>query len=378
MRMPDWTRWLEELHLLGITVLEWMILAGIALLTFAVLMLLKRLIIRRFGKAVETTATELDDLVVNLARRTRSLLIAIPAVYVGALAADIPDRPLAPLRAAMILAVVIQAGLWVSTIIDFWIERSRQRLIEQDVTTASLLGVLRFVGKLVLWSVVLLVGLDNLGVDITALVAGLGIGGIAVALALQNVLGDLLASLSIVLDKPFVIGDTITVDTFTGKIENIGLKTTRMRSLSGEQVVFPNGNLLQSRIRNWARLEERRIVVNFGVTYQTPAGKLERIPGMVRSIVESTPETRFDRVHLMRFGASSLDFEVVFFILSPEYTVYMDRQQAIFLEMIRVFERDGIEFAYPTQTLFVQGAGGPGPDAAEEDERSPAGPRFTS
>lgn len=377
MRMPDWARWLEEFHLLRITLLDWMILAGIALLTFAVLMLLKRLIIRRFGKAAETTATELDDLVVNLARRTRSLLIAIPAVFVGALAADIPDRPLAPLRAAMILAVVIQAGLWVSTVIDFWIERSRKRLIEQDVTTASLLGVLRFVGKLVLWSVVLLVGLDNLGVDITALVAGLGIGGIAVALALQNVLGDLLASLSIVLDKPFVIGDTITVDDFTGKIENIGLKTTRMRNLSGEQVVFPNGNLLQSRIRNWTRLQERRIVLNFGVTYQTPAEKLERIPGMVRSIVESQTDVRFDRAHFMRLGASSQDFEIVYFVLSPEYAVYMDRQQAILLEMLRAFERDGIEFAYPTQTLFVQGGGGPGPDAAEEDERSPAGPRST-
>jgi small-conductance mechanosensitive channel len=344
-------RWLERTLLVGVPLLTAL---GAAVLVFFGLLLVRRLIVQRAAKLAERTPTELDNLLVELARRTRPLLIAVVAVYAGSFALEPPLRVAGALRVAMVLAVVFQAGLWVSAVIDFWVARSRKRLMTQDVTTASLLGVLRFAAKMVLWSVVLLVGLDNLGVDITALIAGLGIGGVAVALALQNVLGDLLASLSIVLDKPFVIGDTITVDTFTGTIENIGLKTTRMRSQSGEQVVFPNGNLLQSRIRNLARLQERRNVLNFGVAYQTPADKIERIPGMVRSIVESQADVRFDRSHFLRLGTASLEFEVVYFILSPDYRLHMDRQQTILLEMIRAFEREGIELAQPAPTVIVQ------------------------
>ena len=217
----------------------------------------------------------------------------------------------------------------------------------------ALAGVLRFVAKLTLWVLLLLMALENFGVNITALITGLGIGGVAVALALQNILGDLLASLSIVLDKPFVLGDSITVDTLTGTVESIGLKTTRLRAVSGEQLIFANSDLLKSRIRNWKRLAERRVVLTFGVPYDTPPDVIERIPGMVRALVEAQELTRFERAHLKGFGASSLDFEAVYWILTPEYGIYMDRQQAVNLGLLRAFEREGIDFASAAQALLV-------------------------
>lgn len=175
----------------------------------------------------------------------------------------------------------------------------------------------------------------------------------SVALALQNVLGDLLASLSITLDKPFGFGDFIVLDTFAGTVEQIGLKTTRIRSLSGEQLILSNNDLLASRIRNFKRMDERRAVFGFGVVYQTSAAQLEAIPGMVRRMVESLEGVRFDRAHFKSYGASSIDFEVVYYVLSPVYVAFMDAQKAINLEIFRRFEAEGIEFAYPTQTLYL-------------------------
>ena len=204
------------------------------------------------------------------------------------------------------------------------------------------------------WCIGVLVALDNLGIDVTALITGLGIGGVAIALATQNILGDLFASLSIMLDKPFVVGDFIRSGDHLGTVERIGLKTTRLRSLTGEQLIFSNNDLLQSRLRNYKRMAERRVLFRIGVTYQTPAGQLEAIPMMVRGIIESVGTVRVDRAHFAAFGDSSYDFEFVYYVLSPDYNVYMDVQQAINLTIVRAFERERIEFAYPTRTLFLQ------------------------
>jgi small-conductance mechanosensitive channel len=209
---------------------------------------------------------------------------------------------------------------------------------------------------LVVWAAVLLVLLDNLGVNITTLIAGLGVGGIAVALAAQNVLGDLFSSLSIVLDKPFVVGDFIVVGDFLGSVEHVGLKTTRLRSLSGEQVVFSNTDLLNSRIRNYGRMFERRIVSSIGVTYQTPVAKLRRIPEIIREIVEEQDRVRFDRAHFQTFADSALTFEIVYYVLTPDYNYYMDVQQNINLALFERLAAEGVEFAYPTRTVFVSGA----------------------
>jgi small-conductance mechanosensitive channel len=179
------------------------------------------------------------------------------------------------------------------------------------------------------------------------------VGSIAVALAIQNILADLFASLSIALDQPFVIGDFIIVDDYLGTVENIGLKTTRVRSLSGEQLVFANNDLLNSRIRNYKRMGERRVLFTFGVIYQTPIEQLEQISAWVKEIIQTHEQARFDRAHFKSFGDSALVFEVVYYVQSPDYNLYMDIQQAINLALMKRFEKNGIEFAYPTQTLFI-------------------------
>lgn len=213
---------------------------------------------------------------------------------------------------------------------------------------------LAFVAKFVIYSIVLLVALDNVpGVEITTLIASLGIGGVAVALAVQNILGDLFASLSISLDKPFVIGDFITVGDDAGQVEQIGLKTTRLRSISGEQLIFSNSDLLNSRVRNYKRMQERRIVFSFGVVYSTPAAQLEEIPRRVQEIIEQQENARFDRAHFKSFGNSSLDYEVVYYVLSNDYALYMTIQQAINLALYRLFQEQEIEFAFPTRTVYV-------------------------
>ncbi len=249
--------------------------------------------------------------------------------------------------------MLIQAGIWGSAFIVALLESYRQRALDKDPAAVTSMNVIGLAAKIVLWATVVLLALDNLGVNVTALVAGLGIGGIAVALAVQNILGDLFASLSIMLDKPFVVGDFLIIGDYLGSVEHVGLKTTRIRSLSGEQLVFSNSDLLNSRIRNYGRMFERRVVFTIGVTYDTPREKLKLIPGIIRDVIESQDQTRFDRSHFMKYGDYSLVFETVFYVLVPEYNVYMDIQQAIYFGIHERFEREHIEFAYPTQKLFV-------------------------
>jgi small-conductance mechanosensitive channel len=329
-----------------------LIALGIAAAVFVVLLALRELVVRRLGKRAERTTTGLDDLVVSLGRRTQILAIAAVALYAGSLYITLPARQERVLRGLTEIAVFLQLALWSSVAIDFWIARQRRKM-DHDATSVALAGVLRFVAKLTLWALLLMMALDNLGVNVTAMVTGLGIGGVAVALALQNVLGDLLASLSIVLDKPFVIGDAITVDTLTGTVESIGLKTTRLRAVSGEQLIFANSDLLKSRVHNWKRMAERRVVLTFGVPYETPPDALARIPALVRASVEAADLTRFDRAHFKGLGASSLDFEAVYWILTPDYNAYMDRQQAVNLGLLRAFEREGLAFASGSQTVVL-------------------------
>jgi small-conductance mechanosensitive channel len=260
------------------------------------------------------------------------------------------------------VALVIQGGFWAAAALTGWLAGYRRTRVAHDPAAATTVSAMGFVGRMVLWTVVLLLALDNVGVDVTALVAGLGVGGIAVALAAQNILGDLFASLSIVLDQPFVLGDFIVINEYQGTVEHVGLKTTRLRSLTGEQLVFSNNDLLQSRVRNYGRMKERRILFSVGVVYQTPKEKLTRIPAMLKEAVEAQAPTRFDRAHLRGLGPSSLDFEVVYFVKVPDYDKYMDVQQAINLHIIDRFEAETIAFAYPTQTLFLERAA---PAAAE-------------
>jgi small-conductance mechanosensitive channel len=322
--------------------------------TLVVLRIFRRVLSRRITAFAARTETELDDLIVDLLQRTRSFFFLALALYAGSYFLSLPPSTKSLLNSVVIVAFLIQAAIWGNGIISFGVKRYVRERVAEDAASVTTITALGFISRLLLWSVILLLALDNLGVDITALVAGLGIGGIAVALAVQNILGDLFASLSIVLDKPFVIGDFIIVGDFLGSVEHIGLKTTRIRSLSGEQLVFTNSDLLQSRIRNYKRMARRRIVFSFGVIYQTSYETLAAIPVMVREIIEAQQQTRFDRAHFKAYGNSSLDFEVVYYVENPDFNVYMDIQQAINLAIFRRFQEENIEFAYPTQTLYIE------------------------
>jgi len=338
----------------GNAIWRWFLALGIILFVWFVVRILMKLVIQRLHRIAQRTATQFDDLMIDLLERTKLLFVIVLSFYAGSLALDLPDPAGRILGIAFILMLLLQAGFWGNAFASFWINRTVRRRMEQDAGTATSIAALGFLAKIAIWAIVVLLALDNMGINITTLVAGLGISGIAIALAVQNILGDLFASLSIVIDKPFVIGDFIIVGDLMGTVERIGLKTTRVRSLSGEQIVFSNGDLLSSRVRNYKRMFERRILFSFGVVYQTPPDVLERIPTMVREIIEAQENVRFDRCHFKSFGDSSLDFETVYYVLLADYNVYMDRQQAINLAIARRFEDQGIEFAYPTQTVFLE------------------------
>ena len=246
------------------------------------------------------------------------------------------------LKVGLILAVLFQGALWVSAAITFILKDAIRRRQAQDAGSVTALSAMGLVAKLVLWVLVLLLALSNLGVNITGLLAGLGVGGIAVALAVQNILGDLFASLSIVLDKPFSVGDLITVGNCVGTVEHIGMKTTRVHSLSGEQIIFSNSDLLKSRIRNHKRMGERRVLFCIGVSRRTPHAQLAGLSGLLREIIEAQKGVRFDRAHFRDMTGLSLVFEMVYFLADPGYNVFMDSQEAINLEIVRRFEAQAI------------------------------------
>ena len=337
---------------------NWLISLAASALVFFLIRIIIRVGVTRLARLAQKTTTIWDDAATDALSHTRGLFVLIIAVFAGSLFLAFPERIHRIIYSVTSVALILQGGLWINNAALYWLKQEGQRLRKIDPATVTTVSAIGFIGRMLLWVLVILLLLDNLGVDITALVAGLGVGGIAVALAMQNILGDLFASLSIVLDKPFAIGDFLIIDEHMGAVENVGLKTTRIRSLSGEQLVFSNADLLKSRIRNYGRMFERRVVFKFGVTYQTPRDKLILIPVIVREAIEEQSKVRFDRAHFQAYGASSLDFEIVYYVLSPDYNQYMDTQQAINLRIHERFEQEGIEFAYPTQTIYVHRADG--------------------
>lgn len=338
----------------GNTLYTWLMAVLITVSVAVALVVTKHILVRRLTFLTRRTKTDLDDLIVDLLSKTRFFPILAVSVYAGLQQLTLSGALGRLLSIILLVILSIQGAIWVNALITYLVARYIRGKGEEDASAVTTANAIGFAARIILYAVILLLALDNIpGVDINTLLAGLGIGGIAVALAVQNILSDLFASLSILLDKPFVAGDFIIVGEYLGTVERIGLKTTRIRSLSGEQLIFSNTDLLSSRIRNYKRMYERRVVFKFGVVYQTPPEKLEKIPSIARELIEALPETRFDRAHFSEFGDSSLNFEVVYWILTPDYNFYMDTQQAINLGLYRRFQQEGIEFAYPTQTVLV-------------------------
>ncbi len=345
--------WLER-PFYGNSILQWAIAAGIALLLSAAFLFAYNYFIRRLQAHAERTTTRIDDIAAEVLAGTHVLFLVIVAFYLGTNYLDLPHKLDRIIGNVMVVSVLIQAALWGNRLISWWLMHTVKAKRGVDGAGATTLSALGFLGRVALWSLMALMILENLGVNITALVASLGIGGIAVALAMQNILGDMFASLSITLDRPFVIGDFIVLDNIMGTVEHIGLKTTRLRSLSGELIVLSNTDLLKGRIRNYKHLHERRVEFSFGVVYETPVERLERISAITRAIVEAQPKVRFDRAHFKGYGDFALNFEVVYFVKESDYNVYMDIQQAINLALFRRFQEEGISFACSTRTWQEQ------------------------
>jgi small-conductance mechanosensitive channel len=350
--LPDWMNNLLAGHL-SESMPHLAVGSVLAAALFSLLWIARGLARRYYARMARTEETEVLEIPLQTASRTHLLFMLLVAAYVGALILDLDQRTMSVAQKIITIAFFWQAGLWGTTAAKAWLDHRRKATIAEDKAAAGSISIIRFVSRVLIWAMVLLLTLENLGVDITALVAGLGIGGIAVALAVQNVLGDLLASLSIALDQPFVLGDFLVIGDQMGSVEYIGIKSTRLRSLSGEQIVMSNSDLLSSRLRNYGRMRERRVVFTIGVTYETPREKLQAIPPLIRSIIDGQEDTRFDRSHFSNYGAYSLDFESVYYVLSADYNRYMDVQQAIYFRLHEEFEKLGVDFAYPTQTLWV-------------------------
>ena len=351
--MPQSVTSILSRELAGNTVGEWVLAAATLVLTPLVLLAVRRVAARRLHRIAHTTATRIDDVIVELLERTRTWFFVALGVVLASLLIELPHDGTRYLRLGAVSVALVQGGLWGVLAVERIIEQHFSADDPNDIGRATGSAVIRLFGIVAVWSLVLLMALANLGVDITALVAGLGIGGIALALGLQNILGDLFASVSILLDKPFVVGDFIIVGEFMGTVERIGVKTSHLRSLGGELIVFSNSDLLQSRVRNYRNMERRRVLFRLGVVYQTPHEQLRRIPQMLEECVQGIEGVSFDRAHFAEFGDFALKFEVVYFVLDRDYNVHMDHLQELNLAIHGAFQREGIEFAYPTQTLFT-------------------------
>ncbi len=320
--------------------------AGVAML------LLRALLLRHLSTLAQRTEHRVDDMVVVLVRHTHAFFLWAVALEIGSWQLTLPAALITGWRVLFVSLLVLQGALWANAVLDALVkERIKAAASSTIATTYDFLSSL---GKVIVWSLAALIILDNIpGVEIGTLLASLGIGGVAIALAVQNILSDLFAYLSIALDKPFAIGDFIAVDELMGTVEYIGLRSTRLLSVSGEQLIFSNHDLVSSRIRNYGRMEKRRATFTVGVTYETPVEKLEKVPDLIREIVEAQQGTQFERAFLKTMGDSALIYEVVYYLTPPDYSLYVQTQQAINLAVLRRFGQEGIDIAYPTQMIYL-------------------------
>ncbi len=343
---------------LGNSLIDWIRAGVVFTLVLVGLLTARRVIVGRLEAIAKKTTTDVDDFFVSLLRSIRPYLIVALALATAARVLVFPSGVTASvdkwIHVITQLAILLQVGLWGNALIAYWIRHWAERRVGESVsiTTLAAFGAL---ARVAVWLLLALFALRNtFGQEITPLITGLGIGGVAVALAVQNILGDIFAALAIVVDKPFLVGEAMTVGDLTGIVEHIGLKTTRLRSVNGEQLVFSNSDLLQSRMRNWSRMRERRVVFSIGVTYDTSPALARHIPDLVRDIVSATDKARFDRCHFVAYGDSSLNYEIVYWVTTPDYLDYRNTLHAVNVGILARFAEVGIEFAFPTRTLQIQ------------------------
>lgn len=337
---------------LGNQVGDYLLFIFLFLAGISAIKVFQHFVLKGLKKWAEKTTTTLDDFLVGLVQS-----VALPLAYFGAFYLSVNTLNLNPLLkriidiAGMTLLTLFAARLATAlTAYGFDVYR---RARSQDSGMKRSFGALLKIVKVLIWALAIIFFLDNLGFKISAVIAGLGIGGIAIALAAQAILGDLFSYFAILFDRPFEIGDFIIIGDSLGTIEHIGIKTTRVRSLGGEQLVFSNTDLTSARVRNYKKMQKRRILFKLGVTYQTPLEKLKAMPGIIEKAIKGVDNTVFDRAHFASYADFSLVFEVVYYVLSADYNKYMDIQQEINFAINKEFTAHGIEFAYPTQTVYL-------------------------
>ncbi len=345
------TVWFVDL--LGNPLKAWMIALAVFVLSIVVLRIFKGVIISKLKKLSDKTKNEIDDMVIAGLNSIHWPFYVFVAFYFSLNFLSVSAWISKGAYYIFLIAVVYYFIKIAERLIDF----GARRMVEEREGNGQDVGIVRLMkilAKIVLWTGAIVLVLSNMGYNVTSLVAGLGIGGVAVALAVQNILSDLFSSLSIYFDKPFKIGDFIIVGSDMGVVQNIGIKSTRIQTLQGQELVISNSELTSARVNNYGKMAKRRIVFEFGVTYDTPKAKLEKIPAQVKQIIEAQADVEFDRAHFRNFADSSLVYEVVYYLNSGDYNEYMDTQQAINLALVDRFEQEKIEFAFPTQTIHVK------------------------
>jgi small-conductance mechanosensitive channel len=334
-------------------VLDYFRVLGIFIFSIIALKIFKNVILKRLKKFAETTKTILDDFFLESFNKKVVPFLYFVALYLSLQGLFMNAAVKEVINVIFVILLTFFGVRFLLTVLIYSLEIYWVTKEKDEEKQGALKGMLTVV-KVVVWSAAVIILLDNLGIKISAVVAGLGIGGIAIALAAQAILGDLFSYFTIFFDRPFEIGDFIISGEYMGVVEHIGIKTTRIRSLGGEQLVFSNTDLTNSRVRNYKRMEKRRVVFKIGVTYQTSLEKLKEIPVAIKAIIENTEEAVFDRAHFASYGDFSLDFEIVYYVMGSDYNKYMDIHQQINFGIREEFDKRSIEFAYPTQTLYVE------------------------
>ncbi|MGZ3655993.1 MAG: mechanosensitive ion channel family protein [Bdellovibrionota bacterium] len=338
-----------EQGLFGNTWERWIASGSVTLAIFLFTVALRGLLLARLRKRARRTETHWDDSFLVVLERTSILFLLVVAIHFGTQGLEVHSK-IGKLRDYLFFFFFfLQLGRWLTSALEFYGNSYFRDTVAKEPARATTINALVLLGDIGIWAIMVLLLLANYDVNISALVAGLGVGGVAVALALQSILGDLFASLAIVLDRPFVIGDSITVNGFSGTVERIGLKTSHLRSVTGEQLVFSNSDLLKNVVKNYKRMERRRVTFTFGLEYETPPERLDRARELVKWAVETQKLVTFDRCHLSTLSASSLDFEVVYWMETSDYTAYVNAHHAILVHLLGVFAEEKLQFAYPHQ-----------------------------
>lgn len=338
---------------MGNRIIDYLICLGILIISVGIIRLFKRIVVKKLKVWAEKTATTLDDFLIGLMEKIFLPLLYFGAFYLSLTTLNLPAFLKKFINIIGLALLTVLVTYLLTTLLNYllkayWVRRGKDVTLER-----SLKGILK-VAKVIVWGGAIIFFLDNLGFKVSTVLAGLGIGGIAVGLAAQTILKDLFSYFAILFDRPFEIGDFIIIDDYLGTVEYIGVKTTRIRSLGGEQLIFSNTDLTDSRVRNYKRMEKRRVVFRIGVTYNTPLEKLKEIPGIIERVIKNVKDTIFDRAHFFSYGDFSLIYEIVYYIIGSDYNKYMDIQQEINFALKEEFEKRNIEFAFPTQTVYLQ------------------------